>query len=115
MKPNQSLIDRVCKSITSYYEKSLNEHGVSLQGVDWKKTEDAVIRYELFLRAMTAYTYSSVLDAGCGLGFFLDYLLRTNKSGPVINYLGVDAVAGMIKNARLRHPGFSFSKSNIAN
>jgi SAM-dependent methyltransferase len=49
-----------------------------------------------------------ILDVGCGTGFLLDIL-----DIPVERYIGVDISAGMIEQARAKHPRHRFIKGDM--
>jgi predicted TPR repeat methyltransferase len=88
-----------------YFEKLLLEHGDSPRALDWSE-EGQRKRFEV-LRGVGIAHHSSVLDVGCGLGHFYDYL---HQRGHVGMYEGVDASQGMIDAARANHADSYFSK-----
>ncbi len=53
----------------------------------------------------------SVLDVGCGLGEFADYLEKTDSEHS--GYAGIDIASGMIERAQLRRPDLSLRRMDI--
>lgn len=53
---------------------------------------------------------ASVLDVGCGTGYFLDHL-----RWPRGLYLGFDYSARMLANAMEKHPGYVFTRADARN
>lgn len=67
-----------------FYTQKLAQHGDSIQAVGWDDEHRAVARYMLVNAQLLHYNVSSVLDYGCGLCHFHDYLF------PGIAYTGYD-------------------------
>jgi SAM-dependent methyltransferase len=51
----------------------------------------------------------SVLDVGCGTGLLLDYCPR------IAPYVGIDPSAGMLAEARVKHPDNVFEQATLGN
>jgi SAM-dependent methyltransferase len=102
-------------SIYKYYESKLAQHGANHLGVDWPKQEDLNVRFNI-MTSLTKILKNeekfSLLDLGCGVGLFVDYLKKTDKYKSV-NYFGVDISSEMIKQAMQLHPKDSFEVRDI--
>lgn len=110
-------VRRVDERLAEYYAGTLREHGATFAGVDMPKENDARLRYSLHLRAMEGRGVRSVLDIGCGVGLFRDFLVEADT--PLArtlleNYAGVDSVSEMIEQARARHPDGRFEHRSLA-
>lgn len=80
------------------YEKLFKEHGDSPKALDWSPSgqlERFEALYEIGIGAA-----DSVLDVGCGLGHFSDFLAEHGHSA---NYIGLDISGVMIDAARARN------------
>lgn len=86
-------------AMIDYYEGVLAERGISPEGVDWKSQEAQEQAFAIF--AGTIPVDASVLDVGCGLAHFGDFLSRAGHSGP---YTGIDISERMVAAARERNP-----------
>jgi ubiquinone/menaquinone biosynthesis C-methylase UbiE len=53
---------------------------------------------------------SSILDVGCGLGAFVDYI---HKKDIKLTYTGVDTNSRMIQEAQKKHPSLEFIHADI--
>ncbi len=89
-------------AIKSYYENCLDEHGNSPLGVDWPDETSMFQRFQV-MHDLVQHRPASVLDIGCGLGFYLDYLKHTQRLKD-LEYTGIDISEKMIASARARQP-----------
>ena len=87
------------------YQKSLAKHGESPKALQWNSYLSAALRYREIV-ADIDITGHSVLDAGCGMGDLLPYLLAKTID---FSYLGVDITPELIEIARKRYDGFGFA------
>lgn len=92
------------KKIYEHYEKCYNEHGDSHKGVDWPDQEDAIKRYmvmsDIFRKVPQYYSYS-LLDFGCGLSHYYDFLRDYNFYPAFISdYTGMDISEKFINHCR---------------
>ena len=102
-------------SIYKHYESKLAQHGANHLGVDWPSQKDLDVRFNI-MAALTKISKSeekfSLLDLGCGVGLYVEYLNKTNQYQSV-NYFGVDISSEMIAHARQLHPNDSFEVRDI--
>ena len=97
------------QGVVSRYQKRIAQYGLTQNAL---ATGDAVrrrIRYGV-LADVGIRKRSSVLDVGCGLGSFRDYLFK--ELGHV-RYDGLDAVPEFIDHCRLRYPESRFYLSDF--
>jgi SAM-dependent methyltransferase len=100
------------EKIAEYFEKLLEKHGDHYLSLDWKSKESQHVRFTV-LMDMLAYTDKqknfSMLDVGCGIGHFYEYL---NSSGIMdkfkIKYTGIDISQKMVEFAKKKFPGVDF-------
>ena len=95
---------RVC----AYYEALLDQHGPTVAVADASSQEHQEIRYRV-ITEMADFRGKSVLDVGCGLGWFGDYL---TKRYPTAQYFGVDLSQRVIDQARVLRP-YAFGVMDI--
>lgn len=81
-----------------YFERLLVEHGDSPLALGWTP-EGQQERFRV-LWEVGIGTANSVLDVGCGLGHFLDYM--EHRRGAIRWYTGIDASLPMIEAAARR-------------
>ena len=105
----------VTRTLTDHYERCLEQHGPTPQGMDWGDDEQRLaLRFDAICRAAgldrhTAHT--ALLDVGCGCGLLLDHLRRAGLDH--VAYAGLDASASMIEAARRRHPEIAWTVGDI--
>lgn len=81
-----------------------NQHGNSYRTLDWGSRESQELRFRL-LASIIENNNASILDVGCGLGHFFDWL---NANGTTINYTGIDIADQLIAEAAQTHPEARF-------
>jgi len=91
------------------YQSLLAEHGDSFRSLDWGSRESQIKRFEI-LADVGITEGDSVLDVGCGLADFNEWL---QKNRPGVNYSGVDITPEMITRAKARFPDVDFSNATI--
>jgi len=93
-----------------YYEERLNEFGVTAKGVGWKNSAAQNIRFEQLYKLLQRQEGFSVVDIGCGLGHFAQFLLH--KGCRDFTYYGYDVSEKMILEAMIlnKEKGFVFKK-----
>jgi len=92
-----------------YYQGLLNDHGPSTLVADASTIENQRIRYEV-LAEMADYNGKSVLDVGCGLGWFAEYLSWKFVD---VKYMGVDISPSLIEQAQKLYPHQQFICADI--
>lgn len=90
--------------LVKYYEKCFDIYGDTHKGVDWPNAKDAEIRYKIMLEGVGVNIRSntnviSILDYGCGLGHFLEYL-QEQSTYSQLRYEGCDASEKMIRHCQ---------------
>lgn len=90
--------------VCQYYDALLDKHGPTIDVADLGNKDGYLRRYEV-LSEVCDFTGKSVLDVGCGLGSFCDYLYMGFYG---VRYTGVDLSERMIEAARKKHPGGTF-------
>lgn len=102
-------VSQVGTLLEAYYRRVFARHGPGFKGADWPKEDDALLRYGLHRRAMEGRRVSSVLDVGCGTGYFFEFLRKNRIAGErAPRYLGVDCAPEMIAAARKKYPDAEF-------
>ena len=91
------------------YEKLVAEHGYSHCALNWGSREGQIRRFEVLSEIDTLHG-KSILDVGCGLAHFLDWL---NERKIDAEYVGLDLTEGMLSECRNRHPSNKFIHGNI--
>jgi SAM-dependent methyltransferase len=102
-----------------YWDDRLGKYGDSLKGAgdEGKSDTDNLAEYELdkrlFLekcdREHVDYKNTSVLDIGCGTGFYTDILMRMG----IKNYTGVDITDTLFDKHHKNFPDFKFIKKDF--
>ena len=90
--------------VKNYFEKSVEAHGPTPQGVDWNSEFSQEIRFEQLLKICDPTNPFSIVDYGCGYGALADYL---TKKGFKANYIGFDIADKMLITAHEHHAGKS--------
>jgi len=95
-----------------FYQKSVEEFGVSAQGVHWNNKYTQYKRFEIITKLIKKeITTSTIVDVGCGFAEYYNYLL-TNKKKPM-KYVGIDCESYMIKVSKRRFPYNDFKQLDI--
>lgn len=95
--------------IIKHYEECFEKYGDTNKGVDWPNIEDALTRYRVMADGLESS--SSVLDFGCGLAHFHDYLLETKWNN--ISYSGLDLSKKMLDHCRMKKPELNFYSDDV--
>lgn len=84
------------------YRRLLHDQDDASRQVGWMDRLQQCVAFEMLAAVgdLCGLTAPSVLDVGCGLGDFLDYLRQRGFAG---RYTGVDLVPELIEAARVRH------------
>ena len=86
--------------LQEHYQALFRTHGNSAHAVQYSDSESQHRRFEILAQA--AGDIGSVVDLGCGLGHFCDFLRARGFSG---KYLGLDFVREFVDDANARHAG----------
>lgn len=81
---------------SKFFQDTLKEHKDGPLAVGWKSKESQEIRFKVF-NEIGELKGKSILDVGCGLGDFYNYLKD-------VNYTGVDIVPEMLVAAKKKYP-----------
>jgi SAM-dependent methyltransferase len=95
--------------IRSYFERALEAHGASPQGVDWNSQSAQDIRFDQLVKVINLEQSFTINDYGCGCGALVDYL---DRRGATYTYTGYDISEKMIAAARqayLQRAGCTFT------
>lgn len=96
--------------IVKRYQERLRLHGEGVKALSSGNTERQRVRFSN-LTMIGDLEGKSVLDFGCGLSDFYDYL--KNDLGLNIQYHGVDIVPEFVESSKKRFPECSFTGENI--
>jgi len=107
MSQNNSRDDKV--KIIEYFEKRLEQYGISPQTMGWRDKKQQYMRF-CILAEIGNLNNHSVLDVGCGFGDFCDFLEKRKLK---IQYSGYDISSKFIEIARKRHPDKIFKVKDI--
>lgn len=100
--------------IANHYRDCFIKHGDNHKGVDWPNHIDTLkrhkIMYELMSKDEKNIQESTLLDFGCGLGHFYEWL-TTNEIKPV--YSGLDIVKEFYDTCKIKFPEVNFYNLDI--
>lgn len=99
-------------SLAKHYDDCFKKHGDNNLGVDWPKYEDTLTRHEVMLHLLRGDKDTSLLDFGCGLGHFYEYLKSHNYHNS-INYSGLDINKSFYQTCTEKYPELSFYHTDI--
>lgn len=88
------------------YKKLYERYGESHLSLSWLSSESQKIRFKTFLDLVKPDQSFSLLDLGCGLGDFYEYLIRCQYQ---VHYVGIDIVDDFIEKNKLKFPQASWS------
>jgi len=88
-------------------------HGDCPQGMGWRDSRSNRIRFSVMLEMLTFARSSScsILDFGCGLGHFYEYLQEIGRDD--ITYFGLDLSENFIDIAKEKYPKVDFFCTDI--
>ena len=87
----------------------VSENGDQYRAVGWVTEHLQTIRFEV-MSAVGDIRGASILDVGCGVGHYLDWL---NANGFVGDYIGLEVQEPMVEIARKNHPKESFPRASF--
>lgn len=96
-------------AIIAMYEAAFAQYGYDVRSIFWPKGRQR-IRFRV-LAELGLQNGDHVLDVGCGLGHFCEFLRRENIR---VHYTGIDIVESLIHAAQQAHPQGQFRVGDIA-
>lgn len=97
------------KEIINHYEKCFKKFGDTARGVDWTKEDQVDIRYQVMLEITNFYKKPydnkkkiSILDFGCGLSHFYEYLNKNDLNH--IDYTGLEISKIFFEESKKKYP-----------
>jgi len=95
------------------YEQQFQQHGNSFKGVGWPREEDCHKRFNVLAGLFSSTEVPvTVLDFGCGLSHFYEYLMEQKWKGKV-DYLGLDISNQYIDSSKNKFPHNQYYCQNI--
>jgi trans-aconitate methyltransferase len=104
---------KIYNELLQFYRDKLRRHGpLSPGALSYNSRESQVARFTVLAKIIPdrKNTYM-LLDAGCGLGDFANYLNHTGFGN--IAYTGIDVVPEMIQTAQRKFPQYTFFNRDI--
>ncbi len=95
--------------LRSFYEEALEKYGVDYRSLHWSSIRTQLARFEV-LYDIGPYSGCSILDIGCGLGDFYQYLKERAEG---FSYMGYDISPKMVESAEKRFPEAGFMVRDI--
>jgi len=103
-KPDKTKVEQA-GSIENYYQALFKKFGDSHETVRYSSKEGQLKRYKTLIK-VGDLTDCTVLDFGCGVGHFLEFLHSQHQS--IEKYTGLEIVPEMLTFARNKYPNASF-------
>lgn len=103
----------ITSRMASEYEERFKEHGDSYLSLGWTSPESTLTRYKVMLDVVELPDLNkvSLLDWGCGLGHFYEYI----QAFPLrrwVSYCGMDASSVFIRECQRKHRFVPFYELN---
>jgi 2-polyprenyl-3-methyl-5-hydroxy-6-metoxy-1,4-benzoquinol methylase len=103
-------MDRRTKAeIVERYSSRLAQHGPTAESMATGNAARRQIRYQI-LADVHPLEHMSILDVGCGLAYFADYLLSKNIN---FDYTGFDITPGFVSECAAKYPQFHFEVRDL--
>jgi SAM-dependent methyltransferase len=99
----------VFDAVARYYDGLVAEHGDSARSCDYGDPRSQAAKFRV-LAAVEGMRGARLLDVGCGLAHFADYL---DEAGLGVTYTGVDLSPAMVQLAKERRPDLDLRQANI--
>jgi SAM-dependent methyltransferase len=100
--------------IAQHYDNCFKKYGDSHLGVDWPNYSDTQKRYKIMFDLMkneNDLNSDSLLDFGCGLGHFYEWLILDKKNMP--KYTGLDINLSFYEFCKKKFPHITFINKDI--
>jgi SAM-dependent methyltransferase len=91
-------------SLERHFDRTLDEHGATARGVDWKSAESQTLRFDQLLTVHRGDAPFSIIDYGCGYGALASHMM---SRGLTFSYTGFDVNERMLRLAREHVPSGS--------
>lgn len=101
--------DDVFAAVANYYDGLVAEHGDSPRSADYGDPRSQAAKFRV-LADLDGMRGARLLDVGCGLAHFADYLDEQELG---VTYTGVDLSPAMVDLARERRPDLDIRQANI--
>lgn len=92
-----------------FYSNLIEKYGIDVKSLNWGSKQSQELRFKV-LSQIGDMTNKSVLDVGCGLGDFYEYLTNNHIK---CEYKGIDITPKMVEMAKKRFPSIDFEVKNI--
>lgn len=102
-------IENIKQEVIRHYECCLINNTDQAQQVGWKDKKSQFLRFQI-LSEIADLNNKSILDVGCGLGEFYNYL---NLHRINVKYHGIDLSDKFIEKAKSLYPDGHFEQSDI--
>ncbi|MBS0185076.1 MAG: class I SAM-dependent methyltransferase [Proteobacteria bacterium] len=93
--------------LNEYYSDSYNA-SMDHKKVKWGSQESQFLRFKILSEISNLFFESSILDYGCGIGTFLEFLIQHHYSG---SYTGYDILPSMLEIAQKKYKDHLFTSS----
>jgi RimJ/RimL family protein N-acetyltransferase/SAM-dependent methyltransferase len=93
-----------------FYTALVERTGIDPRSLNWGSRASQELRFRALASMADLTETDTLLDVGCGLGDFYDWLRTRNAFR---SYRGIDLTPKMIEMARARFPGVPFEIANI--
>jgi hypothetical protein len=103
------VVERMKQAVVEHYERQLERHGPTAQGMDWKDEASQRLRFEV-LCGICDLQDKTLCEIGCGVGHLYDWLRERHLN---VEYCGIDLSERMIEVACQRHPSVHFERRDI--
>lgn len=103
--------------IAKHYDECFKKHGDSNLGVDWPNYEDTLIRHKIMYELLPLnelknnITKTTLLDFGCGLGHFYQWITQNKSHIP--KYSGLDINESFYNTCKSKYPQLDFYHTDI--
>lgn len=96
--------------INDFYKDRIDKFGFSKEAIVYKVDEQMRLRYTMLVSMFKIGKEDTILDIGCGLGYFCDFLRANGFTG---KYTGFDINSEFIEYCRKTHPNDEFEVLDI--
>lgn len=99
-------------ALCRHYESCFDREGDNHKGVDWPSQKDTITRYKVMSDSFANFSNIEILDIGCGLAHYLDYL-QSNEKNKQIRYRGLDISEKFISYCKAKYPEVPFIQLDL--